>query len=84
MRDGGLLDRDSGFEVADANASFVSREHVQQLQAHRMREVLEVRRNRRRFPVRAAGSRADIAASVAELPVHYRKRSAHAGNVAVY
>ena len=43
VRNGGLLDRNGRLEVADADATFVAGEHVEQLQPHRVGELFQVR-----------------------------------------
>lgn len=73
----GLLHRHRRLEVADADPPCVARKDVEQLQSHRVREVLEVCRDRRRFGIRATRPRADVAAALPQLAFDYLKCSAH-------
>ena len=82
MRHGGLLDGHRRLEIADAYAAFVAGQHVQQLQSHRMREVFEIGRDRRRVVVAATRARLHVAAAIAQLTVYDLESSRHNGRLA--
>jgi hypothetical protein len=78
MRDRGLLHRYRRLEIADAYATFVAREYIQELQPHRVRELLQVSRQLRRFRIGASRAGVDVAAALTQLSVDNLECSRHA------
>ena len=77
MGNSGLLDRNCRFEITDANATFIAREHVKQLQPYGVCELLEVRGDGGGFTVRPARPRRYVATTVAKLAINDFEGSGH-------
>jgi hypothetical protein len=69
VRYGWLLHRHGGLEVAHAHPSRVASENVEELQAHRMRQHLEVPRQTGRLAARDAGADAWLTAPVTQFAI---------------
>ena len=77
VRDGGLLYRDRGFEVAHAHSALVALEHVNQLEPDRVGQDLEVRGEALGLGEGCRGPALRVAAAVAGLPFEGLEHPCH-------